>query len=118
MKVGPSSPLFCSFRICSAPLLDLDFVVLKKIFLPLVVLSVVSTIYVHPALALSGRDFDPERPERIRRYLQKMYDSTSSDRKAKILVATLRWNALSYQDKQQTIRRLKLPRKAQQNMES
>ena len=87
---------------------------LKKIFLPLgVALSVVSTIYVHPALALSGRDFDPERPERIRRYLQEMYDSASPDRKAKILVATLRWNVLSYQDKQQTIRKLKLLRKAQ-----
>lgn len=92
---------------------------LKKIFLPLgVALSVVSTIYVHPALAPGSRDFDPERPERIRRYLQEMYESTSPDRKAKILIATLRWNALSYQDKQQTIRRLKLLHKAQQNMES
>ena len=91
----------------------------EDFFLPLgVTLSVVSIIYVNPALALSSGDFDPERPERIRRYLQKMYDSTSPDRKAKILVATLTWNVLSYQDKQQTIRRLRLLRKAQQNMES
>ena len=92
---------------------------LRKIFLPLgVALSVVSIIYVNPALALSSRDFDPERPERIRQYLQEMNDGTSPDRKAKILIATLRWNALSYQEKQRTIRRLSLLCEAQQNMES